>query len=410
MAKEKIKDETIKAYALKNAVEHSGKAVVGSVISGLFAEGLKKEEVKEIAAKIGFIVNDVNKMSAELQKVQFEEMKELIGHRDVRDPSELPELPDAVKGKVIMRFRPAPSGPLHIGHLISNMIGSLFVKKYGGKFYVFIDDTNPEETLPEAYKNIKTDCDWIFGNVAEYINSSDRMAVYYKYAEEMIEKNNAYVCTCKQEEFKKLVDNMKECPCRKLSKEENKKRWEKMLDRTDNGYLEGEAVLRFKSNIKDPNPAMRDFPLARINLKEHPKQKKKYKVWPLMNLSVACDDMDYKMTHVIRGKDHADNAKRQKMIFKAFGKEKQFPWTFFIGRMKFTDLILSKRKLKAAIEAGEYESAEDIRLPTIAALRKRGYKPETFAKFATMRGLNDVDKVISQKDIFDVLDRINKED
>ena len=77
-----------------------------------------------------------------------------------------------------MRFRPAPSGPLHIGHIISNMINSLYVKKYGGKFYIIIDDTNPEETILEAYKNIKEDCDWIFGNICEYFNASDRMELY----------------------------------------------------------------------------------------------------------------------------------------------------------------------------------------------------------------------------------------
>jgi len=402
-----ITDEIIKAYALKNAVEHEGKAVVGSVISGLFAEGLKREEIKDIMMRVSMIVNEVNRVGVEEQKIQLSDNENLVIHREVRSPDELPELPGAKKGKVIMRFRPAPSGPMHIGHMVSQMISPLFVKHYGGKFYVFIDDTNPEETLKEAYKNIKEDCDWLFGNVYEYINASDRIKVYYKYTEELIKKEVAYVCTCESEEFKELIDNSKACPCRALSAKENEARWKNMLDKK--GYKEGEAVVRFKSNIHDNNPAMRDFPLARINEHAHPKQGKKYRVWPLMNLSVACDDIDYKMTHIIRGKDHGDNAKRQKMIFKALGKEKQFPWNFFMGRIKFTDLILSKRKIKAAIEKGEFEGYEDVRLPTIASLRKRGYKPEAFAKFATMRGLTDVDKVMSQKDLFDVIDRFNRE-
>ncbi len=406
MGKKEISDETIKAYALKNAVEHGGKAVLGSIMSGLFAEGLDKKDSKEYAMKASMILNEVNKMGIELQKNELAELENNIGHRDVRSPDELPELPGAKKGKVIMRFRPAPSGPLHIGHIISNMIASLFVKKYGGKFYIFVDDTNPEETLKEAYKNIKEDCDWLFGNVAEYINASDRMEVYYKYTGELIKKDNAYVCICSSEKFKKLIDKSKSCPCRKLSVKENIERWEKMLDKK--GYKEGEAVVRFKSDINNPNPAMRDFPLARINEHEHPKQGKKYRVWPLMNLSVTCDDIDYGMTHIIRGKDHRDNSERQKMIYKALGKEKEFPWTFFIGRIKFTDLILSKRKIKAAIEKGEFEGAEDARLPTVASLRKRGYKREAFAKMATMRGLNDVDKVMSQKDLFDIIDRFNR--
>jgi len=98
------------------------------------------------------------------------------------------------------------------------------------------------------------------------------------------------------------------------------------------------------------------------------------------------------------------------MIYRVLGKEKEYPWTFFMGRIKFTDIVLSKRKIKAAIEAGEYEGTEDARLPTIASLRKRGYKPSAFAKLATMRGLTEVDKVMSQKDLFEVIDRFNQEE
>lgn len=408
MAK-KLKKEVIRAYALKNAVEHKGKAILGSVIPGLFAEGLEKKDIRAIGPKIGVIINEVNHLGLEVQKLEFAKVEKLIGHRPERDPNELPKLPSAVKGKVIMRFRPAPSGPLHVGHIISNMISSLFVKHYGGKFYVIIDDTNPEEILKQAYDKHKKDCNWIFGNVVKYINSSDNMKSYYSYGEELIKKEYAYVCTCKKESFKKLRDNKEECKCRKLSVEDNVLRWNKMLEKGKLGYKEEQAVLRFKSDIKDPNPAMRDFPLARINTTEHPRVGKRYKVWPLMNLVVAVDDIELGMTHVIRGKDHADNAKRQKMIFKALRKEKQFPWNFFIGRMKFKDLVLSKRKIEALIKEGKYSGWDDPNLPTIAGLKKKGYKKEAFAKLAVQRGLTDVDKVISKKDFFEVLDRFNLE-
>ncbi|MBM3247533.1 glutamate--tRNA ligase, partial [Candidatus Pacearchaeota archaeon] len=386
-------EEKIYGYALKNAVEHDGKCQASSVLSPLFAEGLEKTQVREIMPKINEVVKKVNSLSLEEQKSEFAKISDKLSHRDVRDPNELPELPDAIKGKVVMRFRPAPSGPLHIGHIISNMLSSLFVKKYGGKFYIIIDDTDPKTTIKEAYKNHPKDCDWLFGNVHEYVNSSDNMKTYYEYAIKLIEKKAAYVCTCSQENFKKFAENKKECPCRKFEIKENLVRWGKMLDKK--GFKQGEVVLRFKTpgvGMSHPNPAMRDFPLARISEEKHPKQGNKYRVWPLMNLVVSVDDMEYGMTHIIRGKDHRDNAERQKMIFEIFGKK--FPWTFFMGRIKFTDLILSKRKIKAAIESGDYEGLEDPRLPTIASLRKRDYKPETFAKFATMRGLTEVDKVI----------------
>jgi glutamyl-tRNA synthetase len=402
---EKMKnlEEKARAYALKNAISHEGKAVQGSVISSLFHEGLKKEDVKKYIKEISKIIKEVNSLSIDEQEKEFEKFKEFTSEREAREG--LPELPGAKKGKVIMRFRPSPSGPLHIGNIIgAGLPNSLYVKKYGGKFYVIIDDTNPEETLPESYENLRRDCDWILGNVTEYIASSDRMDIYYKYIETLIKKNASYVCTCPSEDFKEFIKNKKDCPCRKLSVKENLEKWKRMLDKR--GFKEGGAVLRFKSGMEHKNPAMRDFPLARINETEHPRQKKKYRVWPLMNLVVAIDDMDLGMTHIIRGKDHRDNAERQRMIFDIFGKK--FPWTFFIGRIKFSDLALSKRKLNAAIKSGEFSGAEDKRLPTIASLKKRGYKPEAFEKFIEQRGLTEVDKVISSKEFFQVIDNFNR--
>jgi glutamyl-tRNA synthetase len=398
-------DKKAKAYALKNAIHYNGKANPGAVISGLFAEGLKKEEVKKYAKDINEIVNSVNKLSLEEQEKEYDKIKEIVSEREHREGLE--ELPNVPKTGVIMRFAPAASGPMHLGHAITGMISSLYVKKYGGKFYLRIEDTNPEKVFVDCYTSFKEDCDWLFGNVTEYIIQSDRMEVYYKYAEKLLKKNAAYVCTCSPEKFKGFSDLKENCPCRNNDLKENLYRWKKMLDKKK-GYKQGEAILRFKSSMQDPNPAMRDFPLARINEHEHPRQKKKYRVWPLMNLSVTVDDIEYEMTHIIRAKEHMDNAKRQKMIYKVLGLEKKFPWTYFMGRIKFTDLPLSKRKIVAAIESGDYEGWEDIRLPTLFALNKRGYKPEAFAKFSEQRGLTDVDKVIDSKEFFKIIDSFNK--
>jgi glutamyl-tRNA synthetase len=405
-----IGKDKIRAYALKNAIHYKGKANAGAVISGLFAEGLKREEVKDYSQKIKEIVDEVNKISFEEQEKDYENFKDLVSERDIREG--LPELPDVPKLGVVMRFRPAPSGPLYIGHIISNLISSMYVKKYGGKFYIIIDDTSPETTLKDSYKNIKEDCDWIFGNVSEYINSSDRMDLYYGYAVSLIEEKSAYICTCSAESFKELATRKENCPCRKKTVKENISDWEKMISKkSDKNFKQGEAILRFKTpekygGMKHKNPAMRDFPLARINETKHPLQGNKYRVWPLMNLVVAVDDMDFGMTHIIRGKDHRDNAERQKMIFEIFGKE--YPWTSFIGRIKFTDLVLSKRKITALIDSGEFSGADDEKLPTISSLRKRGYKPEAFEKFVEQRGLTEVDKVISSKDFFEIIDNFNK--
>ena len=350
------------AYALKNAVSYNGKAQIGAVLSALFHEGLKKEDVKKFIKDINKIVSEVNKLSLEEQEREFENLKKEVDEREVREG--LPELPNAKKG-VIMRFRPSPSGPLHIGHIISNMISSLYVEKYGGKFYVIIDDTSPDTALPEAYRNIKKDCDWIFGNVCKYINSSDRMNLYYKYAETLIKKGAVYVCTCSAEKFKEFAELKESCPCRNNDLKENLYRWKKMLSKDKkNQFNEGKAVLRFKSNMKHPNPAIRDFPLARINEKVHPLQKKKYRVWPLMNLAVTVDDYDTKVTHILRGKDHVDNAARQELMFKEMGWK--VPETLFFGRINFTDLDVSCSKTRKLIEEGFFEyfrySAKTLKL------------------------------------------------
>ncbi|MDD5699927.1 MAG: glutamate--tRNA ligase family protein [Candidatus Nanoarchaeia archaeon] len=397
-------DKLIRAYGLKNALSHEGAALQGPVISSLFHEGLEKKDVGKYAKRINEILSEINSLSPEEQEKEFRKLEKEVSERPAREG--LPELPDAEKG-VVMRFRPSPSGFIHVGNIIgAGLPNSLYAKKYRGKFYVIVDDTNPESVLPEAYKQIKQDCDWIFGNVYKYINSSDRMEIYYNYAEKLIKKDAVYVCVCPPERFRKFAEAKKNCPCRKNSAKENLELWNRMLDKGKDGFKEEDAVLRFKSDMKDENPAMRDFPLARINLHKHPLHGNKYKVWPLMNFAVAVDDIELKMTHIIRGKDHMDNAKRQKMIFDVF--KKKFPWTFFIGRIKFNDLILSKRKMTEMINKGEFSGYEDERLPTVVSLRKRGYKPEAFAKFVEQRGLTEVDKVMDSKEFFQIIDQFNE--
>lgn len=392
----------MRAYALKNALEHEGKAVYGAVINGLFNHGLEKKDIKKITPEILKIIKEINSLSIEEQKKQFGSVEELIGHRHEREG--LPELENVDRKKgVVTRFAPSPSGPLHVGHALSAMPSSLYVKKYGGKFYVRIEDTNPENIYEKAYKMIKGECEWLFDNVEEYIIQSDRLKVYYKYTEKLIGFGVGYVCECDNEKFKEMIEKQKECPCRKLGRKENLLRWKRMLDAE--GYKEEEAVLRFKGNIKDSNPAFRDFPLARINLAEHPRQGKKFRVWPLMNLAVAVDDIEFKTTHAIRGKDHRDNSVRQKMIYSVL--KKKFPENLFVGRINFDDFELSTTKTRKAIESGVYSGWDDPRLPFIASLKKRGYKKEAFELMALQRGISEVDKVMTQKDFYELLDKFN---
>lgn len=396
-------NEKIKAYALKNALTHKGKSNQGAVISALFNEGLKKQDIKTYIEKITKIIQEVNSLSLEEQKKEFEKLENIVSKREIRQG--LPELPDVPKSGVIMRFAPSPSGPLHIGHMISMGPNFLYFKKYGGKFYLRIEDTNPNNIYKPAYKMIETDIRWLLkGEKFPIIIQSNRISLYYKYIKKLLFKNAVYVCDCNKDDFKILKKNKRACPCRELTKNQQLIRWGKMLDKK--GYKEGEAVLRFKTTLSHKNPAMRDFPLARINETTHPLQKNKYRVWPLMNLSVTVDDIEMKITHIIRGKDHKDNSEKQKMIYKILGKK--YPWCSFMGKLHFKESELSTTKIKEGIEQKKYSGWDDPKLMTLSSLKKQGYNPINLWGFIKSRGLNKIDKTISKKDFSEVINKIFK--
>ncbi len=394
-------DKKARGYALKNAIAYNGKAQQGAVISSLFTEGLEKQDMKKYGKKISEIIQEVNKLSLDEQKKEFESFKDKLSKREERDG--LPELPNVPKSGVIMRIAPSPSGPMHVFHGINAGFSFDYVQKYGGKFYVRIEDTNPENIDPKAYKLIEEDAKWLTKGKAIVVIQSDRIKLYYDYAEKLIKKDSAYVCTCSAEAFRELAKEKKACPCRSQTIKENQEAWKKMLNKK--GFKAGEAVLRFKSDITHKNPAMRDFPLARINESKHPRQKSKFRVWPLMNLSVSVDDLEMKMTHIIRGKDHRDNALRQEMIFKVLGKK--YPWVSFLGRYHFKDMEVSTTQFRKGIESGKYKGWDDPKLPTLISLKKQGYKPEVFWKMAEHIGLSEVDKILDKKEFFKLLDEFN---
>lgn len=397
-------NELIYKYTLQNAVRYEGKANPGAIIGKVLSENPElKKDMKSLSKEIAEVVKKVNSMKLDDQLKELKKIAPELLEEKKEEKKELKELPNIPKTGVVMRFAPSPSGPMHIGHAATGGLTSLYIKKYGGKFYLRIEDTNPENIYPPAYEMLPEEAKWLFGNITEVIIQSDRMKEYYKYSETFINKGKAYVCKCDQEKFKELIENKKPCPCRELSVKEHLERWNKMLTY----YKDGEAVLRFKSSVDDPNPAMRDFPLARINTEEHPRQGKKYRVWPLMNLAVTVDDIEYKMTHIIRAKDHMDNAKRQKMMFDVL--DKKFPETFFLGRYNFEDLEISCSKTRAKINEGLFKGWDDIRLPFIAALRRRGYQAAAFLEFSKNVGLSQLDKTISAEEYYKLLNSLNKQ-
>jgi len=399
-------DNIIRKYALQNAIKFKGKANAGSLIGKIFAEDPEyKKQAKEISSKIQEILKSVNVMTVEDQTKELQILApELLEDKPKEKKEGLKPLQNAEEGKVVMRLAPSPSGPLHIGHSYVGSLNSEYVKMYGGKFYVRIEDTNSSNIYEPAYDMIREDMDWLTDNsVTEYIIQSDRVDLYYDYALKLFDKEKLYVCTCDAEEARELIKKSEACPCRNLAKEEQLIRWKKMFSE----YQQGEAVVKFKSDLTHKNPAMRDFPLFRINEEEHPRVGKKYRVWPLMNMSVAIDDMELGMTHTLRGKDHADNAKRQEMIHEVL--EHKTPISISVGRINFEGLELSTTKTKERIKSGEFEGWDDIRLATLLALKKRGYQANALRKYAVSVGASKNDKTVAVEEFFKTINAFNKE-
>ncbi|MEK6939007.1 MAG: glutamate--tRNA ligase [Nanoarchaeota archaeon] len=397
-------------HALKNAFDFNGSVNDKVVLGAILKESSElRTKVPEVLKEIQVAIKEVSKLSKEEIKKKLEKLDpELLKEKKEEKKEGLKDLDGVDKKKgVIMRFAPSPSGPMHIGHAITGGLTSVYVKRYGGKFILRIEDTNSDNIDSDAYDMLPKDAEWIFGNVTEVWIQSDRLKIYYDYAEKFINLSSCYVCTCSQEEFKSFSEKLKDCPCRKNSVKENLARWKKMFDKK--GFKEGEAVLRFKSSMQDKNPAMRDFPLVRINDSEHPRQGLKYRVWPLMNLCVTVDDIEAGMTHIIRAKDHADNAKRQEMMYKALGLGDKFPRTYFLGRYNFEGMEISCSKTKAKILEGVYTGWDDIRIPFLAALKRRGYQPGAFLKYTELVGVSPVDKTVPQEEFWKSINAFNRD-
>lgn len=397
-------EETIYKYALTNAVEHGNKCQTGSVIGMVMSKHPEmRKDPKTVSQLAGKLSAKVNGLSPEEQQSELEKYGGLEEHKRTQEkPKGLPELENAEKGKVTLRFAPNPSGPLHIGHARAALLNMLYQKKYNGKLILRIEDTDPKRVEPDAYTAIPEDVEWLGIKPDEVYIQSDRLEIYYEYARKAIEIGAAYMCTCDAGEFKKLKDNCQPCPCRSHTIEENMELWDKFED-----MEEGEAVLRVKTDIKHKNPAIRDWVAMRIVDQEHPRLGNKYRIYPMMNFSVTVDDHLMGMTHVLRGKDHLANSEKQSYLYKHFGWK--IPEFIHYGRLKMDDVLLSTSKAREGIANGKYTGWDDPRLGTIRAIARRGIKKEALYELIEEIGTKQADATISWKKIYGLNRKIIEE-
>ncbi|HKM13639.1 MAG TPA: glutamate--tRNA ligase [Candidatus Methanomethylophilaceae archaeon] len=381
-----LRDE-IRKFALQNAIFFKGtanpKAVIGRILGG-FPEYRSKS--KEIGELINSIVSEINAMGLDNQIAELEKIDPTLLVKEKQERVyELPEL-DNVENGVIMRIAPGPSGPLHIGHTRVAILNDEYIKRYGGKLILRIEDTNPEKIDPEAYRMIAEDLDWLGVKIDETYVQSDRFDIYYKYVRKLVEMGHSYVCTCDGDEWRGLKEKSKACPCRELPVDVQLERFEMILN---GGYNVGEAVVVIKTDLNHPNPAVRDFVALRIVEHPHPITGDKYRAYPMMNLSVAIDDHLMGMTHVIRGKDHLNNTNRQEYIFDYFGWKK--PAYYHYGLVNIPDAVLKTSVIRQSIKNCEYSGWDDVRTGTVRALECRGIRPEALRRYWVEAGMKSVD-------------------
>ncbi|HJK22201.1 MAG TPA: glutamate--tRNA ligase [Methanocorpusculum sp.] len=397
MSDTNIRDD-IYLFALQNAVKHKSVPKAGAILGSVMgAHPELRPQAKEINAMLPEILAEVEAMSVEEREAKLTALSpEMIEkmHEKKERVHELPELPEAGNG-VVMRFAPNPSGPLHLGHARASVLNDYYVKKYGGKFYYRVEDTDPKRVDPEAYDMVMEDLKWLGIGITDVVYQSDRFQIYYDLARELIKLGGAYMCTCDNDEFREKKLKKQPCPCRDLSVEENLRRFDDMLA---GKYQEGEITMRVKTDIAHPDPAVRDFAAMRVLTSvKHPRRPEIF-VYPLMNFSVAVDDHLLGMTHVIRGKDHIANTRRQEYIYRYFGWK--MPHFYHYGRMSIAGLELSTSGMRKGINEGLYTGWDDIHLGTLRALARRGIQPEAVRAAVVDIGMGDTDISFSWENLF----------
>ena len=401
--KEREVREVIRKIALINALRYGGEAQQKPVLGKLLGEHPNlRERIKEVTSIINEVVQEINKLSLEKQmKIVEEKWPEVLISEKVEEERILPPLPNAEKyEKVVTRFSPNPDFVLHLGSARAIILSYEYAKMYNGLFYLRFEDTDPKMKKPKLqfYDSIREDLTWLGCKWdAEFIQS-DRLPIYYEHAEKLLKNGHAYVCICRRKDFQEKVRAKQPCKCRNLTPDENLFRWKRMLNGT---YGEGEAVVRIKTTIDHPNPAVRDWPALRIidTIKyPHPRVGNQYRVWPLYNFACGVDDHFMGITYIIRGKEHLTNQARQEYMYQHFGWE--YPEAIHYGRLKITGASLSKSVILQGFKNGLFKHWDDPRLATLAALRRRGITPEAIQHLIINVGPKTADVVLSWQNLY----------
>ncbi len=299
------------------------------------------------------------------------------------------DLAEGVYDTVHTRFPPEPNGYLHIGHAKAILLNYGIAKKYGGKFNLRFDDTNPTKEKIEFVESIKADVQWLGADWEDRLFfASDYFEQMYEAAVRLIKKGKAYVCDLTAEEIREyrgtLTEPGKESPYRNRSVEENLQLFEEMRE---GKYADGEKVLRAKIDMASPNMNMRDPVIYRVAHMTHHNTGDKWCIYPMYDFAHPIEDAIEGITHSLCTLEFEDHRPLYDWVVRELGYPVP-PRQIEFAKLYLTNVVTGKRYIKKLVEEGIVDGWDDPRLVSIAALKRRGFTPESIKMFVELCGIS----------------------
>ena len=317
-----------------------------------------------------------------------EETKETVSKNFIEQEIDK-DLAEGVYDHVQTRFPPEPNGYLHIGHAKSIILNSGLAKEYGGKFNLRFDDTNPTKEKTEYVESIINDVKWLGAEFEDRLFfASDYFDAMYECAVHLIKKGKAFVCDLSADEIREYRGDFntpgKNSPYRDRTVEENLKLFEEMKNGV---YKDGEKVLRAKIDMASPNINMRDPVIYRVARMSHHNTGDKWCIYPMYDFAHPIEDAIEHITHSICTLEFEDH----RPLYDWVVKELEYPYPpkqIEFAKLYLTNVVTGKRYIKKLVEDGIVDGWDDPRLVSIAALRRRGFTPESIRKFVELCGVS----------------------
>ncbi|MFP5520693.1 MAG: glutamine--tRNA ligase/YqeY domain fusion protein [Bdellovibrionia bacterium] len=303
--------------------------------------------------------------------------------------------------QVVTRFPPEPNGYLHLGHAKSICLNFGLAQDYQGRCHLRFDDTNPETEDTEYVESIKADVKWLGFDWNEHLYfASDYFEQLYLWAEQLIKDGKAYVDSLSEEEVRQYRGDFKtpgkDSPYRQRSVEENLDLFRRMRA---GEFAEGQHILRAKIDMQSPNMNMRDPLLYRIRKVHHHRTGDKWCIYPMYDYAHPLSDAIEHITHSICTLEFQDHRPFYDWCIENLPVPAE-PHQYEFARMNMTYLVMSKRKLLQLVKENLVSGWDDPRMPTISAVRRRGYTPESIRRFAKRIGVAKAESVIE----YDILE------